>query len=165
MVGTCPRLAQTESYVFIPRLSRRPPYPAQFFMLSLAYPAQFLCTQSFMLSCAYPYPCMGIPIPIPIPGPIFHAPNLPCSLSRSQTQPDLNLNPICGAVTTSCVNVAANNKSHQSGPKLLNGAHRHLVPLPKYIPSRVVVRLLESKTRKDYPRLHPRFGSSLDQSS
>ena len=32
MVVTCPRLAQTESYVFIPRLSRRPPYPAQFFM-------------------------------------------------------------------------------------------------------------------------------------
>ena len=101
MVVTCPRLAQTESYVFIPRLSRRPPYPAQFFMHPTFH----------ALSC--------IPSQI-VHAPqvrTFYAPNLSCSLahthtrpnfsctqpsmlslSLAQTQPDLNLNPICGVV-------------------------------------------------------------------
>ena len=47
---------------------------------------------------------------------------------------------------------------HQSGAKKQNlTTHRQLVSMPIYIPTHAqVVRLVLSKTRKDYPRDHPR---------
>ena len=113
-MGTCPPVGpDSDGYVFIPRLSRRPPYPDQFFM-HLTFHAlfyapisgiNFLFFQAPNFSCSFAYTCPIIAYLYQFP--IFHPPNLSCSLAyQARPQPEPNL---WSGVPASCVNAAEKN--------------------------------------------------------
>ena len=74
----------------------------------------------------------------PIPGPIFHAPNLSCSLSLSRKPSQTSTwtqfverwakSPLPVSMQLQITRKCAPFTNHRSGQKLLNGEHRHLVP-------------------------------------